>query len=70
MILEQKGIIILLLLLILFNDPVFMIHVYQPTMGTFFLSELFIAGFMCALMIFWIVEAGKGGRTSKRQEVE
>jgi len=49
-------------LLFLFNDPVFMIHIYSPSIFTFFISELFTAAFLCALMIFWLVEAGNGGR--------
>ena len=60
--LEQKGIIIVLLAMFFFNDPVFMLHIYNPTMVTFFISELFTASFICALMIFWLVEAARGGR--------
>ena len=56
----------MLLFLFLFNDPVFMIHIYNPTIFTFFISELFTSCFICALMIFWLVEATKGGRIESK----
>jgi hypothetical protein len=51
---DQKSLVPLSFMLFLFNDPWYTLHVYTPSFFTFVLSELQIAMFIAALMVYWI----------------
>ena len=43
-------------LLFLFNDPLYTLHVFEPSFITFAITEFFSALFMSALLIYWLRE--------------
>jgi len=53
---EQRGALSLAFLLFLFNDPLYPVHIYQPSFLTFALTEFCSALFISALLIYWLRE--------------
>lgn len=53
---EQKGAMALSALLLLFNDPIYMAHLYYPSFATFAITELCSSLFVSGLLVFWLRE--------------
>ena len=53
---EQRGTLALTFLLFLFNDPLYMAHVYSPSFLTYALTELSSALFISGMLMFWLRE--------------
>ena len=53
---EQRGTLALTFLLFLFNDPLYMAHIYSPSFLTYALTELTASLFISAMLMFWLRE--------------
>ena len=52
---EHRSILMLSILLVLFNDPLYIITVLVPSFPLALISSLFIVMFLLALFLFWLV---------------
>lgn len=51
---EQYQIVILVTLLMLFNDPFYIIAILSPSLGSFIMNQFFISIFISFMLIFWL----------------
>ena len=56
---ETKSSLALLFLLLLFNDPFYPVHVYQPGFLTFAASEFQTSLFIAGMLIFWLRDVAR-----------
>jgi len=56
---EQRQVLPLLFFLFMFNDPLYTLHIYKPSFYTYALSELTVALFVSALLVYWIRDLAK-----------
>jgi hypothetical protein len=51
---EHKFILLLSLSLVFFNDPIFAVTVFKPSIGAAVFSTIFVMQFMGFLVVFWV----------------
>lgn len=51
---EHKAILLLSLSLVLFNDPIFAVTIFRPTIGAASVSTIFVMQFVGLLVWFWV----------------
>lgn len=51
---EQKQVLVLLMMLVLFNDPFYTITIWAPSIATFVFNQIFISVFCASMIVFWL----------------